>query len=105
MSATTATRTPPKTDWQVGDVMGATTWSYPEDEISMAEAMERIGALRRRVREAYVHYPEKVATFADPPPVGDLWPAEDYFLPSADVFMAEVEERTSAQTLRLLLEA
>lgn len=95
----------PKTDWQVGDVMGATTWSYPEDEISMAQALELIGALRRSVREAYVHYLEKVATFADPPRVGDQWPAEGYFLPSADIFMAEVEERTSAQTLRLLLEA
>ncbi len=95
----------PKTDWQVGDVMGATTWSYPEDEISISEALSLVQALRRSVREAYVHYPEKVATFADPPPVGDLWPADGYFLPSADVFMAEVEERTSAQTLRLLLEA
>ena len=93
-----------KTDWQVGEVMGATTWSYPDAEISMAEALELIGALRRSVREAYVHYLEKAATFADPPPVGDLWPADGYFLPSADVFMAEVEERTSAQTLRLLLE-
>ncbi len=95
----------PKTDWQVGDVMGATTWSYPEDEISMSEALTLVQALRRSVREAYVHYLEKVATFADPPPVGERWPADGYFLPSADVFMAEVEERASAQTLRLLLEA
>jgi len=64
-----------------------------------------VQALRRSVREAYVHYLEKVATFADPPPVGERWPADGYFLPSADVFMAEVEERASAQTLRLLLEA
>ena len=95
----------PKTDWRVGDVMGATTWSYPEAETSMAEALTMVQALRRSVREAYEHYLEKVTTFADPPPIGDQWPADGYFLPSADVFMAEVEESTSAQTLRLLLEA
>ena len=95
----------PKTDWQVGDVMGATTWSYPDAEISMAEALELIGALRLSISETYEHYLDKVSTFADPPPVGNLWPESGYFLPSADVFMAEVAERTSAQTLRLLLEA
>ncbi len=82
----------PKTDWQVGDVMGATTWSYPESEIGMAEALALVQALRRSVREAYEHYLNKVATFADPPLVGEKWPGDGYFLPSAE-------------TLRLLLEA
>ena len=95
----------PKTDWQVGDVMGATTWSYPEAEISMAEALTLVRALRQSVREAYEHYLEKVATFSDPPPVGDRWPSDGYFLPTADAFMAEVERKASPTTLRLLLEA
>ncbi len=93
----------PKSDWVVGDIMGATTWSYPEGEISMAEALGLVHALRRSIREVYENYLEKVATFADPPPVGDQWPAGGYFLPSADVFMAEAENRASADTLRSLL--
>ena len=95
----------PKKDWQVGDIMGATTWTYPEAEISMSEALTLVGALRRSVREAYERYLEKIATFDDPPPVGDKWPTDGYFLPSADVFMAEVEERASVDTLRSLLAA
>ena len=95
----------PKKDWQVGDIIGATTWTYPAAEMSMSEALTLVAALRRSVREAYDRYLEKVAAFADPPPVGDTWPAEGYFIPSADVFMAEVEERASTDTLRSLLAA
>ena len=95
----------PKKDWRVGDIMGATTWTYPEAEMSMSEALTLVGALRRSVREAYERYIEKVATFDDPPPVGEKWPADGYFIPSAEVFMAEVEERASADTLRSLLAA
>lgn len=93
----------PKRDWQVGDIMGAATWSYPEGKISMAEVLALLQALRQSVREVYEHYLDKVATFADPPPVGDKWPADGYFLPSADVFMAEAKKRTSDYTLSLLL--
>ncbi len=95
----------PKKDWKVGDIMGATTWTYPEAEIGMSEALTLVAALRHSVREAYEHYVEKVATFDDPPPLGDKWPTDGYFLPSTDVFMAEVEERASADTLRSLLGA
>ena len=93
----------PKTDWQVGDIMGATTWSYPEGEIGMAEALTLVHALRQAVRHAYEHYLEEVAAFANPPPIGDKWPSDGYYLPSSDVFMAEVEMRASADTLRSLL--
>ena len=93
----------PKKDWQVGDIMGATTWTYPEAEMSVSEALTLVGALRQSVREAYERYLEKVSTFDDPPPVGERWPADGYFLPSTDVFMAEVEDRASADTLRSLL--
>lgn len=95
----------PKRDWRVGDIMGATTWTYPEAEVSMSEALTLVRALRLSVREAYEHYLDKVATFADPPPVGDRWPADGYHLPTADVFMAELEERASTGTLRSLLAA
>ena len=93
----------PKTDWVVGDVMGATTWAYPESEVSMTEALTLVQALRQSVREAYEHYLEEVASFIEPPPLGDRWPADGYYLPSSDVFMAEAEARASTATLRSLL--
>ena len=94
----------PKTDWKVGDIMGATTWSYPKAEVSVAEALEMVRALRQGFHETYDQYLTKVATFDNPPPVGAKWPSDGYFLPSANVFMDEVEQRVSANTLRTLLD-
>ena len=93
----------PKTDWQVGDIMGATTWSYPEGEVSAATALKLLGTLRFGIREAYQHYLDKVETFADPPPLGDRWPSDGYYLPSMDAFLSRVEQRASASTMSLLL--
>ena len=94
----------PKTDWKLGDIMGATTWSYPNSEVSLQEALAMVGALRQGFREAYEEYLAKAAAFADSPPVGERWPAAGYYLPSADAFIAEAELRTSATTMRALLE-
>ncbi len=93
----------PKTDWKLGDLMGATTWSYPNPEVPMPEALALLGALRQAVRDAYEAYLAKAATFANPPAVGENWPADGYAVPSADAFMREVELRASAGTMRALL--
>ena len=94
----------PKTDWKVGDIMGATTWSYPKDEVTVEEALEIVRALRKGLHETYDQYLTKVATFENPPAVGDKWPSDGYFLPSSSVFMEEAELRVSADTLRTLLD-
>ena len=94
----------PKKDWKLGDVMGATTWSYPKGEVSLTEALTIVGALREAVRGSYEEYVEKTATFADPPTIGDTWPADDYALPSVEVFMIEAEARASAYTLGMIIE-
>ncbi len=91
-----------KTDWMLGDIMGATTWSYPKAEVSMDEAFSMVNALRQGFNEAYGEYLAKTATFSTPPAVGDNWPADGYFLPSADVFMGEAERRASPRILRKL---
>ena len=93
-----------KSDWKLGDIMGATTWSYPESSVGVEEVLSMLRALRKGFRESYQHYLEKVATFSEPPAIGERWPAEGYFLPSTDVFMAEAERRTSARTLRAIIE-
>ncbi len=94
----------PKTDWKLGDVMGAVTWSYPNSEVTIQEALSMVGALRRGFREAYEEYLAEAAAFPNPPAVGEDWPSDGYYLPSADAFMREAELRTSAGTMRRLLE-
>ena len=89
----------PKRDWALGAVMGATTWMYPEPTVSRARALELVGALRTSIRATYVAYLAKVATFARRPEIGERWPASGFYLPSADVFMRELERRTSPVTL------
>lgn len=93
----------PKKDWALGDVMGATTWAYPRGEVSLEEALAMLGALRQAFREAYAAYIAKAAAFAQPPPVGEKWPEEGYFLPAVDRFTEEARQRTSPATLQELL--
>jgi hypothetical protein len=93
----------PKTDWQLNDIMGATTWSYPKERVSLEELVQIVGALRASFGAAYDAYLAKVATFANPPEIGDKWPAEGYFIPSKRAFLAEFERRASPNTVERLL--
>lgn len=95
----------PKTDWALNDVMGATTWTYPKASVTHDEYLQIVAAVRASFRAAYTAYLEKAATFEAPPPVGEQWPEEGYFIPSADVFMAEFENRASARSMGRILEA
>lgn len=93
----------PKHDWARGDVMGATTWTYPEGEVPLPEVLALIDALRGSVAEAYASYLEKAKTFQHPPAIGGSWPAQGYALPTVEVFMARVRSETGEQTLDALL--
>jgi len=94
----------PKKDWILRDMMGATTWSYPTESVTPEEAVQVVSVLRSGFAKAYTAYLTKSAAFAYPPEVGERWPKEGYFLPSADVFMREFEQRASPGTVRLLLQ-
>jgi hypothetical protein len=93
----------PKDDWKLNDVMGATTWTYPSDAVTLSEALSVIDALRQSVREAYASYVEKSKSFAAPPEIGERWPTSGYYLPSTETFMQEAERSTSVDTLNRLL--
>lgn len=95
----------PKSDWKLGDMMGATTWSYPKDKVTLEEMMQVISAYRGGVVDAYEAYLAKAAKFSKPPEVGDRWPKDGYYLPSKDVFVAEFERRASGNTINLMLQA
>jgi len=95
----------PKSDWVLGEVMGATTWSYPDESVDLETYLRVIGALREGFREAYQGYLDKAANFAIPPEVGVRWPKDGYFLPSTDTFMDELVRKSSANSLQFGMEA
>lgn len=93
-----------KKDWQVNAIMGATTWMYPEASVTRERALTLIAALREGIRAAYTAYLGEVSTFTTKPEIGTRWPKDGFYLPSADVFMAELARRSSAATLAGLLD-
>ena len=95
----------PKLDWQLNEVMGATTWSYPAQSVTLDELIHILSALRKGFRDAYAGYLAKVATFAEPPKIGEKWPREGYYLPTEEAFMEEAIKRSSTQTLDAILNA
>jgi hypothetical protein len=95
----------PRNDWRLGDLMGATTWAYPQEKVTLDELVGVLAALRSAFREVYQSYLDKVATFRDPPEIGTRWPRDGYYLPSVEVFMAELEARAAGDSLTALLEA
>ncbi len=92
-----------KSDWQLGDVMGATTWTWPTDQVSHHEAYALVKSYREAVRETYQRFLDEFDGVADAPEIGGGWPAEAAALPDADQFVAECVKRSSRQTLALLL--
>ena len=92
-----------KKDWQINDVMGATTWSYEKKEVTIEETLQMVASLRQSVREAYEAYLKKAKTYTTPPEIGAKWPKEGYFLPDAETFTQELTKRSSVKTIELLL--
>lgn len=95
----------PKKDWVLGEVMGATTWSYPDEAVNLESYLRILAGLRKGFRDTYQAYLDKTKTFANPPEIGDLWPKDGNYLPSADVFMDEIVRRSSVNSLHYGMEA
>lgn len=90
----------PKTDWNLGDVMGATTWTYPDADVAADDYLATTEALFQAIDESYRGYLAKVEGFAKPPIVGTVWPEPGLnVLPSAEVFMAELRRLTAETVL------
>ena len=93
----------PKRNWEMGDLMGATTWTFPSHSISVSETLEVIATLRNAFRDAYADYIEKTKTFSLPPEIGKKWPSQCYCLPTPETFIETAERRISKPTLDRLL--
>jgi adenylate cyclase len=94
----------PKKDWQLNDMMGATTWSYPEKEVTDEQLLRILDALHHSFRDAYEAFLAKAQTYTRKPEIGEHWPREGYSLPSAEVFLAEFSRRAAPQTIDRLLD-
>ncbi|WP_109436485.1 DUF3365 domain-containing protein [Aquimarina sp. AU119] len=95
-----------KTDWKLGDVMGATTWQYPSDSLSYKEAIDVIKAYRNGTKAIYTAYLDEIAGFkidSTKPSIGDKWPSKGFYLPTAEVFIDSVRKLTSYKSFEKLL--
>ena len=94
-----------KSDWQLGDIMGATTWTYPSDSVSSDELQAIIMAYREGATATYQTYLDKAAKFSknEVPAVGEAWPASGYVLPTPKVFLDSINELASEKTLKGIL--
>jgi adenylate cyclase len=97
----------PKKDWELDGIMGATTWSYPRKEVSVAEVLRYTTVLRAAALETYGLYLTKLTTFkASPVPVvATHWPKEGMFLPTLAEMKKTIEVQNNALTFQTLLDA
>ena len=95
-----------KTDWKLGDVMGATTWQYPADTLSYNTTLEVLKAYRNGTKAIYEDYLTEIANFekSKKPEIGSKWPSSGgLYLPSPEVFLDSVRELASYHTMKALL--
>lgn len=93
----------PKQDWVINDLMGATTWAYPKASVTRDEAVVILAALRGAFAKAYGSFLAKTKTYANTPEIGEKWPIDGYFVPSAEAFFNRFEKSASVDTLSFLL--
>lgn len=95
----------PKRDWVLNDVMGATTWMFPRQAVTLPEALQILATYRRAVAATYALYLDKVRSFApaQQPAIGPRWPRDGLYLPDVATFMQAAETRVAPATLATLL--
>ena len=86
----------PKTDWELNDIMGATTWTYPVAKLGADAYLNATEDLFQSIEEAYGMYIDKVAIFNPNIEIGVRWPDSDNLtLPDRKTFMAAVRKQAS----------
>ncbi len=95
----------PKRDWKVGDIMGATTWSYPKSRVSTEEVLEMSETLLGGIGRAYGMVLDELGGLPKKPRIGNKWPRDGYMLPSQETFMKEVRARAAPRLMQGLFAA
>ena len=96
-----------KSDWKLGDVMGATTWQYPKDSLTYKETVAVLSSYAKGTVDIYMEYLDEIEDFkeSDKPEIGDKWPAEGNYLPTAEAFLDSVKKLSSYETMKHLVVA
>lgn len=83
-----------KSDWQLGDIMGATTWAYPSDSVTTDEFMAMLSAYRSGVEVVWSKYLEELDGLSpeEQPNVGSCWPSKGLCLPSHAVLRDSIDD-------------
>ncbi|GAA3629884.1 c-type heme family protein [Flavivirga jejuensis] len=94
-----------KNDWKLGDVMGATTWQYPKDSLNYKETIAVLNSYAKGTVAIYMEYLDEIEAFekSEKPVIGDKWPAEGNYLPTAAVFLDSVKKLASYETMKHLV--
>ena len=94
-----------KTDWKLGDVMGATTWQYPKDSLTYKETIDVLNSYANGTVDIYKQYLEEIGGFknSEKPTIGKKWPAEGNYLPTPEVFLDSVKKLSSYETMKHLI--
>jgi hypothetical protein len=94
-----------KTDWKLGDVMGATTWTWPSATVDLFQATRAIHELRQSFSDTYAEYLDEYRhrTPDEHTPTIGAWPGPARSLPDAATFMRVSTAQVSSQTLGELL--
>ena len=96
----------PKNDWKLNDVMGATTWTWPDSTTSSDEIRQILRTEIEALGDAYQNYLDKVSKFDAPPKIGSEWPNSGQFvLPNKDAFLEVVLNAASPEILTTFLVA
>ncbi len=94
----------PKKDWKLNDVMGATTWTYPEAEVSADQFFAVVDAVYTSVAHTYGAYLDKTADFAQPVAIGDAWPSTTQrVLPTTEAFLEEVRQQAAPALVQAMM--
>ncbi len=96
-----------KSDWKLGDVMGATTWQYPKDSLTYKETVAVLNSYAKGTVDIYLEYLDEIEAFkeSEKPEIGIKWPEEGNFLPTAEVFLDSVKKLSSYETMKHLVAA
>lgn len=95
-----------KNDWALNDIMGATTWTYPNDSLTSTEMIAIVKIYRKGVEETYKSYLEEVKAYKtkEIPEIGTKWSDAGYSIPDVVTFIEEVET-INAETMKKVMDA
>lgn len=94
-----------KSDWKLGDLMGATTWSYPSDSVTTDEFLAMLGEYRKGVEVVWGQYLAELEQLGseEQPQIGNNWPSEGLFIPGHVAFRDSIDRMANGSLFLDLL--